>query len=90
VDLPGVFLAFGWDPVEIDGHDYDQIFGAFDRVRASHGTSGRPTVILARTTKGRGVSFTEGTYQWHNGVPTQEQLEIARRELSAPAGGPPN
>lgn len=82
VDLPAVFSGFGWDVIDIDGHDFEQILGAFDRVRASHGRSGRPTIILSRTAKGRGVSFTEGTYAWHNGVATPEQLETARRELA--------
>ncbi|HEY0248144.1 MAG TPA: transketolase [Gryllotalpicola sp.] len=81
VDLPAVFRGFGWEPIEIDGHDFDQIFTAFDRVRAGHGASGKPTVILATTSKGRGVSFTEGTYTWHNGVATPEQLDTARSEL---------
>jgi transketolase len=85
VDLVSVFRGFGWEPIEIDGHDFGQIFNAFDRVRAARGTTGKPTVILARTTKGRGVSFTQGSYAWHNGVATPEQLEVARREL-APGG----
>lgn len=82
VDLPAVFRGFGWDPIEIDGHDFDEIFSAFERVRSSHGTSGRPTVLLATTTKGHGISFTQGTYTWHNGVATDDQLETARRELA--------
>lgn len=83
VDLPAVFTGFGWDVIDIDGHDFTQIFDAFDQVREAHGRSGRPTIILSRTSKGRGVSFTEGTYAWHNGVATAEQLETARRELGA-------
>ncbi len=81
VDLPAVFAGFGWNVISIDGHDFGQIFDAFDRVRAAHGTSGRPTIILSKTTKGEGVSFTRGTYAWHNGVATPEQLETVRREL---------
>ncbi len=81
IDLASVFTGFGWNPIEIDGHDFEQIFDAFDRIRADHGTTGRPTVILATTTKGRGISFTEGTYEWHNGVATSEQLQTARTEL---------
>lgn len=81
VDLPAVFRGFGWNPIEIDGHDFEQILTAFDRAREGHGTTGKPTVILATTMKGRGVSFTEGTYKWHNGVATAEQLDLARSEL---------
>lgn len=81
VDLPPVFRGFGWDPIEVDGHDFDSIFDAFDRVRSGRGRTGKPIVILAKTAKGRGISFTEGTYVWHNGVATAEQLELARTEL---------
>lgn len=83
VDLRAVFEGFGWRVLEIDGHDYEQIFAAFDDVRAAHGTSGRPTVILSKTVKGNGISFTRGTYNWHNGVATPEQLATARAELAA-------
>jgi transketolase len=87
VDLPAVFRGFGWEPVEIDGHDFGQIFTAFDKTRAAHGVSGKPTAILARTVKGRGVPFAEGTYTWHNGVATPEQLEASRAELGRLASG---
>ena len=80
--LAQVFEGFGWNPIEIDGHDLDEILDAYHDAAAAR--SGKPTVIIARTTKGRGVSFTAGTYNWHNGVPTAEQLQIARRELGQP------
>lgn len=80
VDLSGVFTCFGWNVISIDGHDFDAIHDAFDRVREQRG-SGKPTVILAKTTKGKGVSFTEGTYKWHNGIATPEQLASAAAEL---------
>lgn len=81
VDLEAVFTGFGWEPFTIDGHDFAQIFAAFDAVSERRGRSGRPTVILANTTKGQGISFTEGTYTWHNGVATPEQLSLAKDEL---------
>ncbi|KAB1658035.1 transketolase [Pseudoclavibacter chungangensis] len=81
VDLERVFTGFGWNALSIDGHDFDAILGAFDRVTDDRGVSGRPTVIIANTRKGRGISFTEGTYKWHNGVATDEQLDLARTEL---------
>jgi len=84
VDLESVFRGFGWNVHAIDGHDFDQIFAAFDAVTAARGTDGRPSVILANTSKGRGVSFTEGTYKWHNGVASEEQLQVAARELGQP------
>ncbi|GAA4771717.1 transketolase [Microbacterium gilvum] len=86
VDLERVFTGFGWNALTIDGHDFDEILGAFDRVVSSRERAGRPTVIIARTAKGRGVSFTEGTYRWHNGVATEEQLETARAELLGTTG----
>ena len=86
VDLERVFTGFGWNAVTIDGHDFDAIFDAFDQVTADRGVAGRPTVIIARTAKGRGISFTEGTYKWHNGVATTEQLETAHAELIGTTG----
>jgi transketolase len=85
IDLPAVFTGFGWNVISIDGHDFADIGNAFEEIRVAHGNSGRPTVILATTTKGRGISFTEGTYAWHNGVASAEQLETARTELSTRA-----
>lgn len=86
VDLEAVFRGFGWNAVTIDGHDFEAIFAAFDQVTAARGVSGTPTVIISRTAKGRGISFTEGTYAWHNGVATPEQLETARAELLGTTG----
>jgi transketolase len=81
VDLPAVLRGFGWDVIDIDGHDHEQILDAYARADAARGVSGRPTAIIARTVKGKGVSFTHGTFTWHNGVPTDEQLATARAEL---------
>ena len=80
VDLAAVFHAFGWRVVEIDGHDFDQIKGAYG-LAAAGDSQGRPTVILARTVKGKGLSLAEGVYTWHSIVPTQEDFELARSEL---------
>lgn len=88
VDLEAVFTGFGWDVQVIDGHDFPQILEAFDHVTHHRGQSGKPAVILANTTKGRGISFTEGTFQWHNGVASAEQLDIARSELKMAEGTP--
>lgn len=85
VDLAAVFAGFGWSVVSIDGHDLGQIAEAFAAVAAGVG-SGKPTVILARTTKGKGISFTEGTYKWHNGIATDAQLEQAAADLGRAEG----
>jgi transketolase len=83
VDLGAVFRGFGWNVIQIDGHDFEQILGAYAEAESFRGSNGRPTAILARTQKGHGVSFTAGTYKWHNGVPSAEQLGLARTELMA-------
>lgn len=72
--------AFGWHTLEIDGHDYEQIIGALEQFLKNQGT-GRPTMIVARTIIGKGVSFMEGDYHWHHGAPTPQQLEQALKEL---------
>lgn len=72
------FVAFGWNVIEIDGHDFDQLFAALDNAR---GTSGRPTIIIAKTVKGKGVSFMEDQAGWHGTAPTDEDLAKAMEEL---------
>jgi transketolase len=70
--------AFNWHVVVIDGHDYRQIAAAFEEARA---TKGKPTFVIAETTKGKGVSFMEGKIGWHGVAPNQQQLADAVREL---------
>ncbi len=72
------WLAFGWHVLEIDGHDFGEIFAAFDKARE---TKGRPTFILADTVKGKGVSFMEGLVDWHGVAPNAEQAARALAEL---------
>ena len=79
--------AFGWHVISIDGHDLPQIVDAFKKARA---TKGRPTAILARTLKGKGVTFTEGLPNWHGKPLSKEQMEKAIEELNrqlVPDGG---
>lgn len=77
-----VFEGFGWNAVEIDGHDYSQLCGALCAPRQD----GKPTAIIARTVKGKGVSFMEDKVGWHHATLTQEQYEQALRELEAQYG----
>ena len=72
--------AFGWHVISCDGHDYQAIEAAFEQARA---VKGQPTVLLARTGKGRGVSFMENNAGWHGKAPNAEQYEQAKAELSA-------
>lgn len=71
--------AFGWHVIEIDGHDMVQILDALD---ASLEVKGRPTMIVAHTVKGKGVSFMENNPDFHGKAPTPEQVEQALRELA--------
>ena len=70
--------AFGWHVIEADGHDFAQLIDAFGRAKQ---VKGQPTVIIARTTKGKGVSFMENKADFHGKAPTAEQVEIALKEL---------
>ena len=74
------FRAFGWNVMCIDGHDYEAISDAVDKAKAS---KGKPTVIVAETIKGKGVSFMEDQVGWHGVAPTAEQAEQAIAELRA-------
>ena len=75
--------AFGFHVIEINGHNVMQILDALDTALEIHN---KPVVILAHTTKGKGVSFMENTSAWHGGVPNAEQYKAARLELEQ-AGG---
>ena len=72
------FKAFGWRVIEIDGHNFDEIERAFQQARE---TKGSPTLILAHTIKGKGISFMENKYAWHGSAPNKEQYEQAIQEL---------
>ena len=70
--------AFGWHAIDIDGHDFEQILAAFPEAEK---TKGKPTVIIARTIKGKGVSFMENNVSFHGKAPTREEAEKALKEL---------
>ncbi|HIW84308.1 MAG TPA: transketolase [Candidatus Dorea gallistercoris] len=74
------FRAFKWNVINIDGHDYAQIAQAIDMAKE---TKGKPTMIVARTVKGKGVSFMENNVKFHGSTPTAEQFEQAFEELDA-------
>lgn len=75
------FRAFRYHTIEIDGHDFSQILGALDEART---VTDRPTAIVARTVKGKGVSFMEGKHQYHGKPPNAAEAEQALRELARP------
>jgi len=70
--------SFGWETIEVDGHDVGQLMDGFDKARA---VKNKPTVILAHTIKGAGVSFMENKAEWHGVAPKKEEYEKAIREL---------
>ena len=72
------FRAFGWHVIEVDGHDLAALRAAFDEAAA---TKGVPTVLVAKTVKGKGVSFMEGQPAWHGKAPNDAELAAALAEL---------
>ena len=79
--LAAKYSAFGWNVVTIDGHNMEQIVGAFERTAAHRG---QPTLVLAHTVKGKGVSFMENNAAWHGVAPNREQFDTAIAELATP------
>lgn len=77
--IPEKFAAFNWHVIEIDAHDFGQIERAFQEARE---TKGKPTVIVQKSVKGKGVSFMENAVAWHGSAPNDEQYEAAMAELS--------
>ena len=78
--IPEKFAAFGWNVIEIDAHNFDEIEAALDNARS---TKGKPTAVIAKSIKGKGVSFMENQVNWHGSAPNAEQYEIALAELNA-------
>jgi transketolase len=78
--LNAKWKSFGWNVIEIDGHNVDEIVSA---LRQAKQYNGRPTMIIARTVKGKGISFAENNPAFHNGLMTQAQFDLAIRELDA-------
>ncbi|WP_124061672.1 transketolase [Gordonibacter sp. Marseille-P4307] len=80
-DVALKFSAFGWNAVEVDGHDIEAVLDALQAAKADR--SGKPSVIVAHTVKGKGVSFMENQAGWHGKAPNAEQLAVALAELGA-------
>lgn len=72
------FKAFNFHVINVDGHDFDALKAAFDEAKA---TKGQPTAIIAKTVKGKGVSFMENQASWHGTAPNDEQYAQAMEEL---------
>ncbi len=74
------FKAFGWHVICVDGHDFDALRAAFEEAK---NTKGKPTALIAKTIKGKGVSFMENNVAWHGTAPNAEQTAIALKDLEA-------
>ena len=72
------FLAFGWNVVTVNAHSFPELEAAFENARA---TKGKPTLIIARSVKGKGVSFMENRFEWHGQAPKEEQYKQALADL---------
>lgn len=77
------FEAFGWNVVKVSAHDFDGLEKAFAEAKAC---KGKPTLLLASSVKGKGVSYMENKCEWHGAAPNTEQYEIAIRELEMSVG----
>lgn len=75
-DFAKRFESFGWDTIVVDGHNHEQLFHALSR-----NDSNKPRVVIAKTIKGKGFSFTEGNNSWHHGVLTNDLYNLALDEL---------
>ena len=74
------FLAFGWNVITIDAHNFNDIESAFKQARE---TKGKPTVIIAKSTKGKGVSYMENSCEWHGQAPKEDLYKVAIADLEA-------
>ena len=74
------FLAFDWNVISIDAHNFDEIESAFKQARE---TKGKPTVIIAKSTKGKGVSYMENACEWHGQAPKEDLYKVAIADLNA-------
>ena len=77
-NIEGKFKNFGFNTIVVNGHDMQQLIDSFETAKL---TKGKPTVIIAKTVKGKGVSFMEGKAEWHGKAPNEEQYEQAIKEL---------
>lgn len=78
--IPEKFIAFGFNTIEIDGNNLDEIASAFENAK---NCKGKPTAIIAKTVKGKGVSYMENAVNWHGAAPNEELYNTAVSELTA-------
>lgn len=84
-DLRGKWQAFGWEVLEMDGHDYTSLIGTLNKAKALTG-KGKPIVIIMKTEMGQGVDYMVGSHKWHGVAPNAEQLQAALDQLEETLG----
>ena len=84
-NLSQKWQAFGWDVLEMDGHNIDEIKATIAKAKAGAG-QGKPSVIIMKTEMGKGVDFMMGTHKWHGSAPNDEQLATALAQLPETLG----
>jgi transketolase len=84
-DLKAKWIAFGWDVLELDGNNMDDILTTLDKAKTMLG-NGKPICLLMKTSMGKGVDFMEGTHEWHGIAPNDEQLAKALAQLPETLG----
>ena len=77
-NIEGKWKSFGFNTITVDGHNIEQLIDSFETAKM---TKGKPTIIIAKTTKGKGVSFMENKAEWHGKAPSQEEYELAIKEI---------
>jgi transketolase len=84
-NLKQKWQAFGWDVLEVDGHDMQALIDIFEKAKSLRG-NGKPIIILMKTEMGQGVDYMMGTHKWHGAAPNAEQLESALNQLEETLG----
>ena len=84
-NLSAKWEAFGWEVLEMDGHNFDAIRSVMENAISLTG-KGKPIVIIMKTEMGQGVDFMLGTHKWHGSAPNDQQLESALSQLSESIG----
>lgn len=79
-ELAPKFAAFGWEVLEMDGHNFDEVLGTLEKAKNLTG-KGKPIMIIMKTNMGQGVDFMAGTHEWHGKAPNEAQMEVALAQL---------
>jgi len=79
-DLKQKWQAFGWETLEVDGHDMEALIATYKKAKSMTG-NGKPIMVLMKTEMGQGVDYMMGTHKWHGAAPNEEQLESALNQL---------